>query len=194
MEDVSGRRYTTYKADIGALIKRATPTDPQVITLTLPNAVKLNSYGMVTLWYHPLGRGHLKVVGDERRLEHSFIQLPMRLGVQRRDYTIPTSNQGTYDQYRWVLLAVTVAATFTLLGMFLYTAPAKFMIKDGDTFYSVESAVVRLLYEPMTTTNNTDKPHSVTTEYTQVSFWKVFPSRRTHRILMIVGQLQDHLQ
>ena len=153
----------------------ATPTDPQIITLTLPNAVKLNSYGMVPYntrsprtWTFE-GR-----LGDESdwNILHTVTDEASAL---RRDYTIPTSNQGMYDQYRWVITGSNGNGYFYIGRIFLYTAPAKFMIKDGDTFYDVSSAALTNIYEPMTTLQQHEQTAFGSTRYsTSYDYWKVF--------------------
>lgn len=175
---------TTGSYDYWAAARAPTPTDPQVITLTLPNAVKLGSYGMLnrsgTASYISSPRtwtfeGRLGDEGDWIIIHTVTDDLGNNVS-QRRDYTIPSVNQGMYDQYRWVFTDRNGTQPYMEIArLFLYTMPAKFMIKDGDTFYSVESAVLRHLYEPMTNYQQHGQTVFGSIEYSATfAFWKVF--------------------
>lgn len=170
--------------DAWASSRAPTPTDPQVITLTLPNAVKLGSYrmlnrpGTASQVASPRSwtlEGRLGDDGDWNII-HAVTDDLGSNPSQRRDYTIPAQNQGMYDQYRWVITARNSTQNYTIIArMFLYTVPSKFMIKDGDTLYSAESAALTHLYEPMTDYQQHGQTAFGSTEYSSLyRQWKAF--------------------
>lgn len=176
---------TTAVDDAWASSRAPTPTDPQIITFTMPTAVKLGSYGMLNrpdvasqvasprTWTF---EGRMGDSGNWNIL-HTVTDDLGSAASQRRDYTIPESNQGMYDQYRWVITSRNGTEPYVVIArLFLYALPAKFMIKDGDTFYSVESAVLTNIYEPMTTYQQHGQTAFGSTQYdtTTYVYWKVF--------------------